>query len=110
VVTISATKATATQPTLGTNATDTGTITVTRGGVLLFSAITVPLNWNGTAVAGVDYASLPAVGDHSGACEFGDDLGGADGERESADGSDGNGECDARRRLHDWHRRRAPAY
>lgn len=60
VVTISATKATATQPAAGANATDDGTITVTRGGVLLFSSIKVPLNWAGTAVPGVDYASLPA--------------------------------------------------
>jgi len=59
VVTITATKSTATQPAPGTNATDDGTITVTRGGVLLFSSITVPLNWAGTAIAGMDYASLP---------------------------------------------------
>ena len=33
-----------------TAATDTATITITRGGTLHFSAITVPLNWSGTAV------------------------------------------------------------
>ena len=60
VVTITATKATATQPVPGAAATDMGTITVTRGGVLLFSAITVPLHWAGTAIPGVDYSALPA--------------------------------------------------
>lgn len=59
VVTVTATKATATQPASGA-ATDMGTITITRGGVLLFSTITVPLNWGGTAIPGVNYASLPS--------------------------------------------------
>ena len=60
VVTVAATKATATQPAnTSTVATDTATITITRGGTLHFSAITVPLSWGGTAVAGVDYAALP---------------------------------------------------
>ncbi len=60
VVTVTATKATATQPAnASTAATDTATITITRGGTLHFSAITVPLTWGGTAVAGVDYAALP---------------------------------------------------
>jgi uncharacterized protein (DUF1800 family) len=59
VVTITATKATATEPAAGATATDTGTITVTRGGVLLFTSITVPLTWAGTATAGVDYSALP---------------------------------------------------
>ena len=61
IITVAATKSTATQPaTAGTAASDTATITITRGGTLHFSAITVPLNWSGTAVSGVDYASLPA--------------------------------------------------
>jgi len=60
VVTVTATKATATEPAAGAAATDLGTITVTRGGALLFSAITVPLHWAGTAVPGVDYSALPA--------------------------------------------------
>ncbi len=60
VVTVTATKPTATQPADAvTAASDTATITITRGGTLHFSAITVPLNWTGTAVAGVDYAALP---------------------------------------------------
>jgi uncharacterized protein (DUF1800 family) len=59
VVTVSATKATATEPAPATAATDMGTITITRGGVLLFSTITVPLNWSGTAIPGVDYSSMP---------------------------------------------------
>ena len=60
VVTVTATKATATQPANATTAaSDTATITITRGGTLHFSAITVPLSWGGTAVPGVDYASLP---------------------------------------------------
>ena len=60
IITVTATKATATEPTPGAAATDSGIITVTRGGVLLFSTITVPLNWSGTAIPGVDYSSLPA--------------------------------------------------
>jgi uncharacterized protein (DUF1800 family) len=61
VITVTATKATATQPiNSSTAATDTATITITRGGTLHFSAITVPLNWSGTAVAGLDYAAMPA--------------------------------------------------
>jgi uncharacterized protein (DUF1800 family) len=60
VVTITASKPTATEPPSGAAATDTGTITVTRGGVLLFSSITVPLNWAGTAIRGVDYSALPS--------------------------------------------------
>ena len=60
VVTVSATKPTATQPADAiTAASDVATITITRGGTLHFSSITVPLNWSGTAVAGVDYASMP---------------------------------------------------
>ncbi len=61
VVTVATTKATATQPADAmTAASDTATITITRGGTLHFSTITVPLNWSGTAVTGVDYAALPA--------------------------------------------------
>ena len=62
VLTVTATKATATQPANSTTAaTDTATITITRGGTLHFSAITVPLSWSGTAVAGLDYAAMPAA-------------------------------------------------
>ncbi len=62
IVTITATKAGATQPPDAlTAATDPGTITVTRGGTLHFSTITVPLNWSGTALAGVDYAAMPST-------------------------------------------------
>ena len=61
VITVTATKSTATQPAaVGVAATDTAAITVTRGGTLHFSAITVPLSWSGTAVAGLDYAALPS--------------------------------------------------
>ena len=60
IVTVTATKSTATQPaSAGVAATDTAIITLTRGGTLHFSAITVPLVWSGTAVAGLDYAALP---------------------------------------------------
>ncbi len=60
VVTVVATKSTATQPAnAATPATDDATLTLTRGGTLHFSAITVPLNWSGTAVSGLDYAALP---------------------------------------------------
>ena len=61
VVTITPTKATATQPTdTNTAASDVASITVTRGGTLHLNAITVPLSLAGTAVAGVDYLALPA--------------------------------------------------
>ncbi len=61
IVTVSALKATATQPPDSvTAATDTGTITITRSGTLHFSTITVPLTKTGTAGAGLDYAGLPA--------------------------------------------------
>jgi uncharacterized protein (DUF1800 family) len=61
VITVAATKATATQPVnSATAATDTATITITRGGTLHFSAITVPLSYSGTALPGLDYVSLPA--------------------------------------------------
>ncbi len=60
VVTITATKATATQPAAAnTAASDIASITVTRGGTLHLNAITVPLSRAGTAVAGVDYLSMP---------------------------------------------------
>ena len=61
IVTITATEATATQPPDAlTAATDTATFTITRGGTLNFTALTVPLNWSGTAAPNVDYARLPA--------------------------------------------------
>ncbi len=61
VVTVVALKPSATEPPNGaTLATDTGTITITRGGTLHFSTITVPLSWSGTAQAGIDYSMMPA--------------------------------------------------
>lgn len=64
VVTIAATDPTTTAPADGaTPATDLGTITVSRGGYYLFSAITVPLSVltvaGTTAQPGVDYLALP---------------------------------------------------
>ena len=43
-----------------TPATDTGTISVVRGGTLHFNAITVRLVWSGTASSRVDYAAMPS--------------------------------------------------
>ncbi len=61
VVTVTATKSTSTQPASSSiPATDKATITITRGGTLHFNAITVPLQWSGSAVVGIDYASLPS--------------------------------------------------
>ena len=61
VVTLTATKATATQPAApNTAASDVAFITVARGGTLHLNAITVPLSSAGTAMAGVDYLSMPA--------------------------------------------------
>ena len=60
VVTITATKATATQPPdASTAASDFGTITISRGGTLHFAPLTVPLVWSGTAVADTDYSAMP---------------------------------------------------
>ena len=61
VVTITATKAGATQPpNAATAASDFGTITISRGGTLHFAPLTVPLVWSGTAVADMDYSAMPA--------------------------------------------------
>ena len=61
IVSIIASKETATQPLdAATAATDLGTITISRGGTLQFSSLTVPLTWSGTALAGTDYAALPS--------------------------------------------------
>jgi uncharacterized protein (DUF1800 family) len=54
VVSVHATKATATQPALNGVATDLATLTFTRTGSNL-AAVTVPLTWGGTAVQGTDY-------------------------------------------------------
>lgn len=54
MVAVSATKATATQPLPSGKATDVATLTFTRTGTNL-AALTVPLQWGGTAVQGVDY-------------------------------------------------------
>ena len=60
IVTITATKATATQPpNAATAASDFGTITVSRGGTLHFASLTVPLVWSGTAVSDTDYSAMP---------------------------------------------------
>ena len=53
-VSVHATKATATQPASGGTATDLATLTFTRTGTNL-GALTVPIQWGGTAVQGVDY-------------------------------------------------------
>ncbi len=68
VLTLTASKPTATQPLPGSTASDLGTITLTRDGYFLFSSITVPLQISvggligtpGVAEAGVDYQTLPA--------------------------------------------------
>ena len=103
VVTVTATKPTATQPAdAATAATDTATINITRGGTLHFSAITVPLNWSGTAVAGrglrraarVSVTFPPKVGvDHV-------DDHPARQPKPPKRGRDGHAQRDARRRLH----------
>ena len=60
LVTITATKATATQPpNAATAASDFGTITISRGGTLHFASLTVPLVWSGTAVSDTDYSAMP---------------------------------------------------
>ena len=60
IVTLVATEPSATQPpNAQTSPTKLGSITVTRGGRLNFSAITVPLTKSGTAAEGVDYLALP---------------------------------------------------
>lgn len=60
-VTITTTKATATQPAdSNTPATDLATVTITRSGSLHFNTVTVNLAKSGSAVEGVDYASLPS--------------------------------------------------
>ncbi len=61
LITITATKATATQPPdAATAASDFGTITISRGGALHFASLTVPLVWSGTAVADTDYSAMPS--------------------------------------------------
>ncbi|MDQ6859852.1 MAG: DUF1800 family protein [Verrucomicrobiota bacterium] len=60
IVTMTATDPATTQPPDAATTPDAiGSITVTRGGTLNFSSITVPLAKSGTAVEGVDYAALP---------------------------------------------------
>ncbi len=59
-VTVSVTKANATQPLAGFAPVETGSITVSRGGPLKIHTITVPLQKSGTATAGTDYDALPA--------------------------------------------------
>ena len=59
VVTVSVTKASATQPLTGFAPVETGSITVSRGGPLKFHAITVPLQISGSALGGTDYDALP---------------------------------------------------
>jgi hypothetical protein len=60
IVTLTATEPSATQPANSqTAATNIGSITVTRGGRLNFSATTVRLATSGTAAQGIDYLALP---------------------------------------------------
>ncbi|MBS0659800.1 MAG: DUF1800 family protein [Verrucomicrobia bacterium] len=62
VISVVATKSTATQPpSSATAASDVGTFLVSRGGALHFSTITVPLTKSGTAAVGLDYTSLPGT-------------------------------------------------
>ncbi|MFL6539236.1 MAG: DUF1800 family protein, partial [Chthoniobacterales bacterium] len=61
VVTLTATDPATTQPPdAATTPESNGSITVTRGGSLLFSSITVPLQKSGTAAEATDYLALPA--------------------------------------------------
>ena len=60
MVTLTASDPATTQPPNAATAVDaTGSITITRGGTLHFSSITVPLQKSGTAQEGVDYAAMP---------------------------------------------------
>jgi uncharacterized protein (DUF1800 family) len=60
IVSLLATQPSATQPpNAQTAATQVGAITVSRGGRLHFSTITVPLAASGTALEGIDYLGLP---------------------------------------------------
>jgi uncharacterized protein (DUF1800 family) len=62
IVTLVATEPSATQPpNAQTTPTTIGSITVTRGGRLNFSAITVSLTKSGTALEGIDYLALPST-------------------------------------------------
>ena len=61
IVSIKVTRSSATQPQDAmTAAVESGTIVVSRSGILKFNAITVPLQKSGSALEGVDYDSLPA--------------------------------------------------
>jgi|GEM_PF-6494564 len=61
VVSLKATDTSGTQPPdASAPASDFGVIRVTRSGYILLGAITVPLAKSGSAVEGVDYATLPA--------------------------------------------------
>jgi len=60
VVTVTVTRASATQPVGLAAPVETGSITVSRGGPLKFHALSVPIQKSGTAVEGTDYESLPA--------------------------------------------------
>lgn len=60
VITVTATKTTATQPPDASTApVETGSITISRAGPLIFITITVPLQKSGTATEGTDYDALP---------------------------------------------------
>lgn len=68
VVTVTVTKSTATQPLAGQAAVDSGSILVSRTGLLKLGSlaapnITVPLQKSGTAAEGIDYFNIPAVAD-----------------------------------------------
>lgn len=60
IITLTATDPATTQPADAATTPDTtGSITVTRGGTLHFSTITVPLQKSGTAAENADYLALP---------------------------------------------------
>ncbi len=62
VVTLTAVDATGTQPPDGsTAATDTGLMRITRSGYVLLGSVTVPIVKSGTAIEGIDYATLPTA-------------------------------------------------
>ena len=60
VVTLAAVKSTAIQPPVSGGGGASGSIVVSRGGSLHLGAITVPLQFNGSAIAGSDFLAPPA--------------------------------------------------
>ncbi|MEQ1862357.1 MAG: DUF1800 family protein [Chthoniobacteraceae bacterium] len=61
VVSVAVTRSSATQPADAmTAAVESGSIVISRAGILKFNPITIPLQKSGTALEGADYDSLPA--------------------------------------------------